>query len=268
MHALEDLGYYCIDNLPVNLVPALAAEIENTMQAVYKRAAIAIDARNPAEALRGFSEMIDELRSQKVVNEVVFLEAEESVLIKRFSETRRKHPLTADNISLAEAIRRERELLAPVRRNADVCIDTSRTNLHQLRDLIRQRIDQRPLGTVSMLFQSFGFKHGIPPDADMVFDVRCLPNPHWELHLRPLTGRDPEVVAFLETEPLVQEMFDNLKVFLETWLPRFEAENRPYITIAIGCTGGQHRSVYLAERLAEYFRARRKAVLIRHRELA
>lgn len=267
MDALEDLGYYCIDNLPVKLLPLLATELEGAMQPTYDRAAVAIDARTPASALRGLPAVIEDLRERAVVNDLVFLEADESTLIKRFSETRRKHPLTARNVSLGEAIKRERALLAPLRDIADFCVDTSRLHLHQLRDLVRERIDQQPQRRLSLLFQSFGYKHGVPPDADMVFDSRCLPNPHWVPRLRPLTGRDAAVMEFLESQPVVMQMVQELESLLEVWVPRFEAENRPYLSIAIGCTGGQHRSVYLVERLAEHFRARHEGVLVRHREL-
>ncbi|NIW86614.1 MAG: RNase adapter RapZ [Gammaproteobacteria bacterium] len=267
MDALEDLGYYCIDNLPVKLLPALATDLEGATQPASERAAVAIDARTPAGTLGNLPTVIGELRERGVVHDLVFLEADESTLIKRFSETRRKHPLTARNVSLAEAIRRERSLLAPLRNIADICVDTSRLHLHQLRDLVRERIDRRPQKTLSVLFQSFGYKQGVPPDADMVFDSRCLPNPHWVPRLRPLTGLDAAVIEFLESQPLVEEMFQELKAFLELWVPRFEAENRTYLTIAIGCTGGQHRSVYLVERLARHFRTHREAVLVRHREL-
>lgn len=268
MHALEDLGFYCIDNLPAGLLPALARELKSASQPAYNRAAVAIDARNPAEALQGLPQMIQALREQALVHELVFLEAVEDTLIKRFSETRRKHPLTEGNVSLAEAIARERALLAPVRQDADICIDTSRTYLHELRELIRQRLDRRPINTLSILFQSFGYKHGLPSDADMVFDVRCLPNPHWKPYLRPLTGCDLEVQQFLDSESLAQEMLETLTAFLETWIPRFELENRAYMTVAIGCTGGRHRSVYLCERLASRFSTQRPNVLVRHREIA
>lgn len=268
MDALEDLRYYCIDNLPVNLLPALTAELSNAGQSAYENAAVAIDARSPAHALLALPDMIRRLRTDGLVDELVFLEAQDESLIRRFSETRRKHPLTADNISLAEAIARERTLLAPLRLEADLCIDTSRTHIHELRELIRQRVDRRPLRRLSILFQSFGYKHGIPPDTDMVFDVRCLPNPHWKPDLRPLTGRDPPVKAFLEAEPLVQEMFEALRGFLDNWIPHFEAENRAYLTVSIGCTGGRHRSVYLCERLMAHFRGHRPAVLVRHREIS
>lgn len=267
MEALEDLGYYCVDNLPANLLPAFTDELVETSGSAYERAAVAIDARNPADALQRSPTMIVQLRKKGVVDELLFIEAEDGTLIKRFNETRRKHPLTAGDVSLVEAIRKERKLLGPLRREADMCIDTSRTNLHQLRDIIRERVDGRPLKVLSLLFESFGYKHGLPPDSDMVFDVRCLPNPHWEPNLRPLTGRDREVVDFLESQTMVEEMFLDIRDFLEPWIPKYEAGNRSYLTIALGCTGGQHRSVYLAERLAKHFRSHRKSVMVRHREI-
>lgn len=268
MHALEDLGYYCIDNLPVNLLPQLVEEIERAANPTYEQAAVAIDARNPAASLQGFPQVIDELRDKGIVTALVFLEADDRSLIKRFSETRRKHPLTTDHTSLAEAIARERVLLDAIRESADVHIDSSETNLHQLRELIQHRVHRRPVETLSLEFQSFGYKHGIPQDTDLVFDARCLPNPYWVPRLRPLTGRDAEVVEYLQAQSVATEMVDALRFFLETWIPRFEAENRAYLTVAIGCTGGRHRSVYLVEALAEYFRAQRDSVLVRHRELA
>ena len=267
MEALEDLGYYCVDNLPANLLPAFSDELAEAAGSAYERAAVAIDARNPADALQRSPAMIVQLRNKGVVNELLFVEAEDGILIKRFNETRRKHPLTVGDISLGEAIQKERELLGPLRREADICIDTSRTNLHQLRDIIRERVDGRPLKVLSLLFESFGYKLGLPTDSDMVFDIRCLPNPYWESNLRPLTGRDREVVEFLESQTMVEEMFHDIRDFLESWIPKYEAGNRSYLTIAIGCTGGRHRSVYLAERLAKHFRSRRKGVMVRHREM-
>jgi len=267
MDALEDLGYYCIDNLPVNLLPALAAELSSAGLPSYQRAAVAIDARNPEQALQRLPEVVDELRERGAIDQLVFLEADDQSLVKRFSETRRKHPLTAHDTALTEAIRRERELLAPVRTRAGICIDTSRTHLHELRDVVRRRVAEHPLETLSLLFQSFGYKNGIPHDADMVFDARCLPNPHWVPRLRPLTGQEAEVAEFLGTQAICNEMLEWIGGFLETWIPRFEAENRAYLTVAIGCTGGQHRSVYLVETLAARFRAVREGVMVRHREL-
>ncbi len=267
MHALEDLGFYCVDNLPVRLLPAFATEMVSDNLATYERAAVAIDARNPAGTLRELPSIIADLRERGLLAELIFLEAGDDNLIRRYSETRRKHPLTENDVSLAEAIARERALMEPVRDCADVCIDTSHTHLHQLRDLVRQRFEHEPRRRMALLFHSFGYKHGVPADADIVFDARCLPNPHWVPHLRPLNGRDEAVAEFLAGEPLVGQMFESIRDFLETWVPCFEAENRTYLTVAIGCTGGQHRSVYLIEQLAAHFRARRASVLVRHREL-
>ncbi len=269
LHTLEDLGFYCIDNLPVSLLPAFAAQMVDSGQPGYDNAAVGIDARNPASSLLRFPEIFDELRSKGARCELLFLEADDEILIKRFSETRRKHPLTASDRPLGEAIAEERKLLEPLTAYADFRIDTSRTNLHQLRDMLRRRVGGRTSGTLSLLFQSFGYKHGVPDDADFVFDVRCLPNPHWDPHLRPLTGHDEAVAQFLGNDPLVNEMYQDMRRFLENWIPRFMAENRSYLTIALGCTGGQHRSVYLAERLARHFRSQgRTGVIVRHRELS
>ena len=267
MHALEDLGFYCVDNLPVKLLPAFAAELDASEHPAYRLTAVAIDARNPAETLKELPSTIADLRERGLLWELLFLEAGDANLMRRYSETRRKHPLTEGDVSLSEAIANERALLEPVRDTADVCIDTSHTHLHQLRDLIRQRFQQGPYPRMALQFHSFGYKHGVPADADIVFDARCLPNPHWVPELRPLDGRDDAVAAFLGNEPLVADMFDSIRSFLATWVPHFESENRTYLTVAIGCTGGQHRSVYLVERLAEHFRANRGAVLVRHREL-
>ncbi len=265
MHALEDLGYYCVDNLPLGLLEALAAELGS--HGAHARAAVGIDARNPGAPWQQVTAILEAIAARRVAVEVIFLEASDEVLIARFSETRRRHPLSGGATSLREAIERERELLAPLRDRADLRIDTSRTRLHDLRAMVVQRIDRRPAGRLSLLFESFAYRAGLPGDADMVFDVRCLPNPYWEPALRPLSGRDPEVVRFLSRQPLVAEMIADLTGLLEPWIPRFEAENRAYLTVAVGCTGGRHRSVYVAERLAEHFREQRPEVLLRHREL-
>ncbi|MCP5157591.1 MAG: RNase adapter RapZ [Ectothiorhodospiraceae bacterium] len=267
MHALEDLGYYCVDNLPLGLLPALASTLGNVPGRRHELVAVAIDARNSAADFERFGEIMDEISALGVESRVVFIEADEDVLLKRFSETRRRHPLTADDVSLGEALAQERTLLAPVRRKADLRLDTSQTHVHQLRDLVRSRIDERPLSRLALLFESFGYKHGLPQDADFVFDVRFLPNPHWEPDLRNLTGRDAEVRRFLESQPAVEDVVWQVTGLLERWIPAFEADNRAYLTVAIGCTGGQHRSVYIAERLAEHFRSRRPGVMVRHREI-
>ena len=267
LYALEDLGYYCIDNLPVALLPAFAKELLGSPKH-YSTAAVGIDARNLSNDLSAIPTLLDELHRSDVDTEIIFLDADDGVVITRFSETRRMHPLTRGNIPLAEAIRQERALLAPLSSRADLCIDTSYTNIHQLRDLVRERLGQNADGHMSILFESFGYKHGIPVDADFVFDMRCLPNPHWDPQLRALSGRAPEVSAFLEKEPLVGRMFSDVAGFLSYWIPRFEADNRSYMTVAVGCTGGQHRSVYFAERLSAYFRNQQVRVLTRHRELS
>lgn len=267
LHTLEDMGYYCVDNLPVGLLQAFASEMQSGERSLYENAAVGIDARNCLRDLRHFPDTVQALRKTGLSVEIFFLQAEDETLLKRFSETRRKHPLTGDGLSLADAIRLERELLGPIAANADLILDTTRTHIHQLRDLLRDRA-RKSAPTLSLLFQSFGYKHGVPSDADFVFDVRCLPNPHWEPELRPLSGLDREVAAFLEKQPLVSQLYEEIRSFLETWIPRFEEDNRSYMTVALGCTGGQHRSVYMAERLARHFRRNRIHVLTRHRELS
>jgi UPF0042 nucleotide-binding protein len=268
LQVLEDLGFYCIDNLPVGLIPVFAAQITSPSQRTYTDAAVGVDVRNLVDDLSQFPSILDEIRGSGLDCDIIFLDADEATLLKRFSETRRRHPLTGQDIPLAEAIEVERELLQSIAENADWRIDTTHTTVHQLRDLIKGRFTSQSSKTLSLLFLSFGYKHGIPADADFVFDIRCLPNPHWDPQLRPLTGRDADVVSFLESQPLVREMKQQLQGFLENWLPRFEAENRSYMTVAIGCTGGRHRSVYLAEQLRQYFTEQLSSVLVRHRELS
>jgi UPF0042 nucleotide-binding protein len=267
LHTLEDLGYYCIDNLPAGLLGALVTELGTAANPVV-RAAVGIDARNLTRSLDNIGETLDDLQSRQIDSEILFLTCETDTLIKRFSETRRRHPLSYGGLSLADAIEHEQRLLEPISQCADLFIDTSQTTLHQLRDLIRERVVRRSDNTLSVLFQSFGYKHGIPVDADFVFDARCLPNPHWQPELRRLTGCDRAVIDFLESEAPVTAMYTALCRFFEQWIPAFEADNRSYLTIAVGCTGGQHRSVYLTERLASHFRQRYPSVATRHRELS
>jgi UPF0042 nucleotide-binding protein len=195
------------------------------------------------------------------------MQAEEATLLKRYSETRRRHPLTDYNIPLKEALKIEKEMLTPIAKHANVVIDTSRTHYHQLRELIRDQIGERDFRHISLQFQSFGFKHGVPLDADFVFDARSLPNPYWIPELRALTGKDQPVMDFLKEQPLVAEFFQDITGFLERWIPRFEAEGRSYLTVAIGCTGGQHRSVYLVDSLIKHFKSPFVNVIVRHREL-
>jgi len=267
LNVLEDLGYYCVDNLPLGLLEAFALELAAAHPAPERVAAV-IDARNLSAAFDRFPGIKAAIRNQGVDCEVVFLEADDNAITKRFSETRRKHPLTAVNVALLEAIQRERTVLEPVRDLADSCIDTSHTKYHELRELIRLRVDRRPLQSMSLQFLSFGYKHGVPLDADYVFDVRSLPNPYWEVGLRQLNGRDEKVVAFLDSQPAVRAMLNSLREFLEQWIPAFEDDNRAYLTVTIGCTGGNHRSVYVVERLAAQFRERRNSVLVRHRDIS
>ncbi len=267
LHTLEDLGYYCIDNLPTGLLSALAVELNEAPLRIEK-AAVGIDARNLPQSLQRFNEILDHLIAQGIESEILFLSCEADTLIKRFSETRRRHPLSKNKLSLAEAIELERTMLEPIAERADLFIDTSRSNIHQLRDLVRRRIEYRRENRLSLLFESFGYKSGIPTDADFVFDARCLPNPHWQSDLRPLSGRDQAVIDYLEAEPQVEQMCSQLCSFLDHWIPAFEADNRSYLTIAIGCTGGQHRSVYLVERLSRYYQVRYPAVVSRHRDLS
>ena len=264
LNSLEDAGAYCIDNLPMKLLPAFAGQAVS-LASEYSCIAIGVDARNVI--LNDIPVLLDTFKETKIPTEIVFLEASDEILIKRFSETRRKHPLTTPHISLAEAIKRERMLLASLSEHADIHLDTTRLNLHQLRQLVRERVGLRVTGSVSLLFESFGFKYGMPLDVDYVFDMRCLPNPHWHSHLRILTGRDQGVIDYLESQPKVRKMLASMIQFLDQWIPEFEAGNRSYLTVATGCTGGQHRSVYMAEQLGKYFSAKHDNVLIRHREL-
>ena len=267
LHALEDIGCYCIDNLPMALLPAFAAEMQQTSKPCYETIAAGIDARNLNNDFAAFPKLLASIQQDGLSCEVIFVDANDETLLKRFSETRRPHPLTGDDVPLEEAILQERLMLKPIASKADMILDTTRTNIYQLRDLVQKRIGKHSSSNMSVLFESFGFKHGIPVEADFVFDVRCLPNPHWEPNLRSKTGKDPEVAHFLENHFEVNRMYSEIKGFLESWLPRFAADKRSYMTIAIGCTGGQHRSVYFVERLSEHFRHQQHRVLTRHREL-
>jgi RNase adapter protein RapZ len=266
LHVLEDVGYNCIDNLPVSLLPALVAQIEIHKDDQHKFA-IGIDVRNAWKDLQIFPQMISTLKEAHLPFTVIFLDSQSSVLIQRFSETRRKHPLSDKHTNLAEAISNEQELLEPIRDTADQIIDTSHLTLHELRDLVKERVVGRSLTSMAILFESFGFKHGVPVNADLVFDARCLPNPHWKPNLRPLTGKDQDVIDFLEAEDAVNEMYQDIEQYMTRWLPRYQANNRSYITIAVGCTGGQHRSVYLSERLKAHFDDQYSDVQVRHRDI-
>ncbi len=267
LHVLEDVGYYCIDNLPVSLFDALVRDITVNPTKARSPFAIGIDARNPGAELDRLPGMIKRLRDHGVDCEVVFLDAEDAILIQRFSETRRRHPLTDDGTTLEQAIKLERELLEPLLDLARLKIDTSRTTLHELRELIRARVAERESGEMSIMLQSFGFKHGVPRNADFVFDARCLPNPHWHPDLRPLTGKDAAVAAFLGDDLQVKSMLSHICDFLTHWIPCFEREGRSYLTVAVGCTGGQHRSVFLIENIAKFLTSQGRQVVTSHREL-
>ncbi len=267
LDTLEDCGYYCIDNLPVTLLADFINHVMLVDTKTYAKTAIGIDARNQSDSLARFSDSMALIYAKGIDCEVIFMQAEEATLLKRYSETRRKHPLTDLNIPLKEALIIEREMLTPIARHASVIIDTSRTHYHQLRELIKDQIGERNTKHISLQFQSFGFKHGVPLDADFVFDARALPNPYWRPELRGQTGKDQDVISFLQEQPLVNELFQDIAQFLERWIPRFEAEGRTYLTVAIGCTGGQHRSVYLVESLVNLFKNTYLKVIVRHREL-
>jgi UPF0042 nucleotide-binding protein len=266
LRTLEDIDYYCVDNLPAALMPAFVAAVTQSQPGLHPRLAVGIDVRNRPEDLNRLPGILDELGRSGIDHRVIFLDARDDVLFKRYSDTRRRHPLTGEGISLSDAIARERELLEPLMQIAERVIDTSDLNVHELRRLIATGLGMAG-GPLSLLFESFAYKRGVPADADFVFDARCLPNPHWDARLRPLTGKDAAVREWLAGKPEVNEYLADMQRFLDAWLPRFEADNRSYVTICIGCTGGRHRSVYLSERLAEHFRTTREQVLTFHREL-
>jgi UPF0042 nucleotide-binding protein len=265
LRTLEDLGYYCVDNLPAALMPAFVQAISREPN-VQRRLAVGVDVRNRAENLTRLPEILAELARADIRYYLVFLDTRDDVLIKRYSETRRRHPLSGDGLGLADAIVEERRLLKPMLAIADRIIDTSTLNVHQLRRLIITEMGLTA-GTMTLLFESFAYRRGVPTDADFVFDARCLPNPHWDAKLRPLSGKDVPVREWLDAKPDVMQFAGDLRQFLETWLPRFELDGRSYVTICIGCTGGRHRSVYLAEQLADHFRQRHAQVLTYHREM-
>jgi UPF0042 nucleotide-binding protein len=266
LRALEDMDFYCVDNLPVALIPALW-ESARGGRADYPRVAVGVDARNRPEDLAELPRILSRLTTEGLDVQLVFLDTKDEVLIKRFSDTRRRHPLATDDRALADAIALERQLLRPLLAIADLTIDTGDTNVHQLRRQISAEVGREGLRLI-LLLESFAFKRGVPGDADFVFDTRCLPNPHWVPALRPLSGRDAEVRAYFEAQPAVEEYFAQIRSMMSVLLPKFDADDRAYLTIAIGCTGGRHRSVYLIERLAEHFRETRDGVLVFHRELS
>lgn len=264
LNVLEDMGYYCIDNLPVTLLSPLVDRLFSNED--INKVAVSIDARNIAEDLALFPSVLETFDSSKVDSTIIFLDSASPALVKRFSETRRKHPLSNTERDLREALELESRMLDPISDMASLTIDTTSLTIHELRDEIRTRV-ARETHEFALLFLSFAYKRGVPVDADMVFDVRCLPNPHWEPGLRELTGLDGPVQEFLNGQEEFMDMFNDLKGFLDRWLPRFEANNRSYLTVAIGCTGGQHRSVFMCRKLFEQFDSQFSNVQVRHREL-
>ena len=264
----EDLGYYCIDNLPLALVSHMATRTLQTMKNRYERLAVGVDARESPKEIARFPKYLDKLRDRGIEISVLFLHADEQALLHRYSDTRRKHPLSDEKTSLLEAIRKEVRLLEPIANAAHATIDTSTLNLHELRERVLEQTPGGGAGKLSVQLMSFGFKHGTPADADFVFDVRCLPNPHWDPALRAMTGREPAVAAWLERSPEVRKMLSDISVFLGHWLPEYQKQDRAYLTIGIGCTGGKHRSVYLVEQLAKAFASRYDHIIVKHREIS
>lgn len=263
--ALEDLGYYCADNLPAALLGDFAAHVRSDTT-LYQRVALGIDARSRSPELGAIANGIDALVRDGLDCELLFLTAEPAVLLQRFSETRRRHPLTSGEDALPAAIEKEQALLQPLKKRADWVMDTSRTNIHQLRQQVWKWAGDRG-DSMTLVLESFAFRHGVPQDVDFVFDVRCLPNPHWVEELRPLTGRDEAVSKWLEEDPAAEVMFHDIGHFLAKWLPRFQDAQRSYVTVGVGCTGGRHRSVYLVQKLQQALAEDFPQVLVHHRDL-
>lgn len=267
LNMLEDVGWFCVDNIPAGLLQSLVSHTLQDDAPIYRRLAVGLDARNRPGELEAVPEQVADFRRSGIRCEEIYLHADDETLLRRFAETRRRHPLSGEGVSLTEAIATERSLLHALADAADLVIDTTALSVHALRELVRSRVEERRTGRLSILFESFAYKSGVPGDADFVFDARTLPNPYWEPALKPLTGRDPPVQAFLEASPAVKSLIDDIARFLEARVPEFERSNRGYLTVAVGCTGGQHRSVYLVERLAAHFAGLHSQVLARHTAL-
>lgn len=267
LRMLEDLGVYCIDNIPAALLKPFISYAIGNPDGTYERTAVGLDARNTEAEIATIPQLIEELRRTGIPCEVIFLIASETELLRRFAETRRKHPMSGEHVDLRAAMALERALLDPIVNAADVVIDTSKMGVHVLRQVISQRVQERAERALSITFESFGFKHGIPGDADFVFDARTLPNPYWEPGLRHLTGQDEEVVRFLESHSNVAGLIADIARFVKARVPEYQASNRGYLTVAVGCTGGQHRSVYIVEKLVESFSRELPNVTGRHSTL-
>lgn len=269
LHTFEDLGYYCVDNLPAELLPEFVRSVVQADDGAPAKLAVSIDVRNRHSDLANIPGWLSTVGALGVDPKLVFFDARDEVLLKRYADTRRRHPLSQLGLALADAIELEHQVLRPLRQIADAVVDTSDLNVHQLRRYVITEFGMGGEAGMSLLFESFAYRRGVPADADFVFDARALPNPHWDPTLRPLSGRDAGVRDYLEAQPYVQQFVSQIGEFLDTWLPRLQADStRSYATVAFGCTGGRHRSVYLAERLAEHARERGwNEVAVHHREL-
>lgn len=263
LNILEDLGYYCIDNLPLSLLPSLIVHLKSTSS--IQKVGVGVDVRSLPDDFNNFHQVISDIEKLGIQTNTLFLDARDDILIARFSSTRRRHPLSDQNTSLKEAIEKETLLLDPIASKASIYLDTSSLNVHELQHLLAVRLSGD--NQVTLLLESFGYKHGVPLDADFVFDVRCLPNPHWQSSLRELTGKQQEIKDFLNGHPEVEALYYDISQFLIKWLPRLSADHRHYLTVAIGCTGGQHRSVYMVERLYESLKTVLPHIQTLHREL-
>ena len=266
LNTLEDLGFYCVDNLPADLLPDFVKRVlqgENPPE----KLAVGLDVRSGGD-LGSIPDVLSEVGGLGLDPRLLFIDAEDDVLLRRYADTRRRHPLSHLGLALADAIGLERQALKPLRQIADVVLDTTHLNVHKLRRVVITEFGLGEAGALSLLFESFAYRRGVPPDADFVFDARCLPNPHWDARLRPLSGRDKDVGDYLEAQPDVMQYAKEIETFLDAWLPRLQSDTRSYVTVAFGCTGGRHRSVYLAERRARHCRERGWAeVAVHHREL-
>ncbi len=263
LQALEDLGYYCVDNMPLRLLPDLINQLQQ--DGALHNLAVGIDARNLSTQLEHFQQVLSDIKATGQALRVLYLDANDSILLQRFGATRRRHPLSDDTLSLPAAIKHEAHLLADIRAAADIIIDTSALDIHRLRNHIRSQVDSCG-NQLTVQVMSFAFKHGVPRDADLLFDVRVLPNPYWEEGLRELTGHDDAVVDFLSNKADSQKMLNDILGFIDHWLPAYQANDRSYLTIAIGCTGGRHRSVYIANQLAAQLQAQLPDLQLRHRD--
>jgi RNase adapter protein RapZ len=267
LHVLEDIGYYCIDNMPAALLQAVIGEAMKGTEPEAQLLAVGVDARNRPRDIEALPGLLGELRGQGIEAELLFLQASDEVLLKRYRDSRRRHPLATRGTALHAAITRERDVLSAIINAADLVIDTSSTSIYELADAVRERVDRRKFKSLSVLIESFGFREGIPADADFVFDLRSLPNPYWTVELRGLTGLDREVAEFLDGQERFVAMYEDILGFLKRWIPQYETVNRGYLTVAIGCTGGQHRSVWMTEKLAAALREIHDPVLTRHNRL-